>query len=543
MTSEAPKPSVFVRESTGLVRDLSWVDGMIMGLAYFNIAVASFLIFGLGSYFFPGSNMIISIGVIGLLIDIPIVIAYSMFAASMPRSGGDYVYVSRSISPALGFATGLIFFVFLSIFSIGQNAWFATTTVLAPGLAGIGSTTGNQGLVSLSAYISNASNIYPTLAIGFVLLVVTFLLLLIRTSVLHKVILGLFAIAFLGYPILYVLLLAGSSNGQFISAFNSYAAQASLNTNYTGIIASAQKAGATIVSPTLGASLAALPIIYATLAFPQSAAYVGGETKRATRNLPLALIAGLLVICASTAIMGYVTYNVFGYNFISATSYYGFSGAPGYPLPAAPYTDYFLAILYPNAALNWFMLVSGIAWELLLMITFGLMGTRAIFAWAFDRMIPGAFADVSERFHTPVKATIITVFGGLVFLYLTTLSFLGTYDNSIVAWTSGYIIVMIAAILYPFANRRLFEQSPTFVKKKLGGFPLMTLFGALGLLSLLVVFYYLLVDPAVSGATNTGIEIIVIGYVVGLIAYFAAKSYRKSRGIDVSLAFREIPPE
>ncbi len=171
------------------------------------------------------------------------------------------------------------------------------------------------------------------------------------------------------------------------------------------------------------------------------------------------------------------------------------------------------------------------------------MGTRAIFAFSFDRLIPIRFADVSERFHTPVKATIVTVFGGLVFLYLTTQSFLGTYDNSIVAWTSGYIIVMLSAILFPVIRKRMFEQSPSMVRSKVGGLPLMSLFGVLGAASLIVVFYYLILDPAVSGFTTTGITVITIVYLLAIAAYFLARSYRRSKGIDVSLAFREIPPE
>jgi amino acid transporter len=532
---------VFVREATGLVRELGWVDGMIMGLAYFNIAVAAFLIFGLGSFLFPGSNMIISIGVVGLLIDIPIVIAYSMFAASMPRSGGDYIYVSRSLSPAVGFATSLIFFIFLSIFSIGQNAWFATATGIAPSLAAIGSTSGNGGLVSLSGTIVTP---LPSILIGLVLTGIVFLFLLVPTSTLHKIMLGLFVVAFLGYPILYAGVLSTSSNTQFAMAFNNYATQTHLNLTYTSIVSKAQSAGATIAAPTLAASVAALPIIYATLAFPQPATYVGGETKRATRQLPIALITGLFVICISTAIMGYVTYNVFGYNFISATAYLGFAGGTVVnPLPTSPYTDFFLAILYPNSAFNWFMLASTLAWELLLMITFGLMATRALFAWAFDRVVPSALADVSERFHTPIKATVVAMLGSIVFLVLTAFSFLGTYVNSIIAWTSGYMIVMIAAILYPFLNKGLFEQSPTFVKKRAGGLPLMSLFGAIGTVSLLVVFYYLVIEPSVSGASTNGMAIVFAVYLIAIGIYYGIKSYRRKKGIDLTLVFKEIPPE
>jgi APA family basic amino acid/polyamine antiporter len=531
---------VFVREATGLVREFNWFDGMIMGLGYANLAVGAFIIFGWGSWLFPGSNMMISIGLVGFLIDIPIVLAYSMFGASLPRSGGDYVYVSRSLRAGMGFATGLVFFIYLSIFSVGQNGWFITTTVLAPTLAAIGSISNNAGLLALSQTIVQPG---PSIAIGVLTLIVTFLLLLVRSSTLHKVLLGLFVIAFLGYPILYCGVLALNTNASFVAAFNAYTQQAGLNTSYTGIISSAKDAGAAIVPPSFSASLLALPIIYATIAFPQSATYIGGETKHASRQLPMALIIGLLVIVASYTIMGFFTYNVFGFDFISATAFYGFSGASGYPLPAAPFTDYFLAILFPNMAFNWFMLITGVAWEFILMIAFALMATRFIFAVAFDRVIPSALADVSERFHTPIKANALAMLGAFIFLVLTAFNFLGTYVNSIVAWTSAYLVVMIGAIVYPYTSKTMFEQSPPFVKKRVAGIPAMSILGFLGAIALVVVLYTLIVQPAVSGASVQGLAIVIATYVIGFILYYAAKMYRKGKGIDLDLVFKEIPPE
>ncbi|HYW01424.1 MAG TPA: hypothetical protein VE862_08140 [Candidatus Acidoferrum sp.] len=38
---------------------------------------------------------------IGLLISIPLAITYTLLAASMPRSGGDYVWISRTIKNEL----------------------------------------------------------------------------------------------------------------------------------------------------------------------------------------------------------------------------------------------------------------------------------------------------------------------------------------------------------------------------------------------------------------------------------------------------------
>jgi len=509
-----------------------------MSFAYYNIAIASFIIFGWGSWLFPGSDMTISIGLVGFLVDLPIIVAYSFLAMGMPRSGGDYVYVSRGICGPMGFAVALVFLIYLTTFSVGQNAWFAVATALSPSLAVIGSVTNSSEILGLASAVVQPNT---AIVLGLILVAVTFIFTLIPTSALHRVMLVLFIVAFLGFPVLYIAQLAVSTNGQFVQAFNTHAA--AYGTSYTDIIQKAQDAGAVLAQPSIAASLAALPIVYATLAFPQSATYIGGEMKSATKQIPRALALGVIGICVITAIMGVLTYNVFGYKFMEATAFYGFSGAPGYPLPAAPFTNYFIGILNPNPAFTWFLLISAMAWELLLMITFSLMSSRAIFALAFDGAAPHSLADISERFHTPVKANVLATIGAIVFLVLTAYNFLGTYVNSIVAWTSGYLVVMVAAAIFPFVNKKLFEQFPDTAKKRVGGVPAITIAGVLGIMSLLVVFYYLLINPSVSGASTTGLTIVGITYIVGIVLYMLAKAYRKRQGVDLGLVYKQIPPE
>lgn len=534
------KHVVFVRDATGLVRSLTWFDGLWMGLAYFSIPIAAFLIFGLGSFLFPGSNMVILVSVIGLLFDLPVMLAYSMFGAAMPRSGGDYVYVSRTISPSLGFAASVAFFLYGLTFAGGQNAYFTVTLGIAPYLAAIGSTNGNPALVNLSQTLLQP---IPLMVVGSLMLVALFVFVMMPTATLHKLMLLLFIIAFIGYPILYVAALAVSSNAQFVSAFNAYASQSGINTSYNGIITQAQAAGATIAAPSFAATIAALPLAYATLGVPQSSVYIGGEIKRATRQIPIALLSCLFIIAGSTAIMGYLTYGVFGYNFISATAYYGFSGASGYPLPGSPYPDYFLAILYPNQIFNWYMLVSVVAWELLVMGLVGLVATRLLFAWAFDRVVPTAMADISDKFGTPLKAGIVTTIACFIFLALTVYNFLTSYVSLIMAQTSLYLLAMISAIVFPYLKKDMFNRSPPMVTRRVAGVPIMTLLGLLGAIALAVNFYWLFAAPAVSGVSPVSALVVVATYIVCIGAYFAVKQIRKKQGIDIGLAFNEIPPE
>jgi amino acid transporter len=458
----------------------------------------------------------------------------------MPRAGGDYVFVSRALSAPLGTGIAFVFMIFFAMFSYGQNAWFAVQTVLSPGLAVLGYTMNSSNVASVANVV-----IQPNIAvaIGLVLVAITFVLTLVPTSALHKVFLVLSPIALLGYPIIYIGMLATSSNAAFQAAFNSYGAL--YGTSYQGIIDSATKAGASIQPFSWAASLAALPIVYATLAFPNSAVYTAGETKRPMRSIPLALALGVVVICAATYLMGYVTYGIFGFNFIQATAFYGFSGAPGYPLPAPPFTNLFFGIMFPNAALNAFMLLSAEAWELLLMVSCSFIASRLIFSLAFDRVIPAGFSDISERFHTPVKANIISAIGAIVFLVATAYNFLGTYVNSIVAWTSVYLIVMLTATLFPFIKKASFESFPPPANKRIAGVPAMSIAGFFGTIAILVVFYELFASPVVGVSSGSIVSsfIVVLVYLFGFALYYGAKMYNKKQGIDLGFVFREIPPE
>ncbi|HKM78519.1 MAG TPA: APC family permease, partial [Candidatus Bathyarchaeia archaeon] len=102
MAKETP---VFIREATGLVRSLSAFD--LFNLTYGQImpAVGIVFIVSFTPFGFPQSNMFLAFLVAIPLVAIGPAMIYSMLAASMPRSGGDYVYVSRIIHPALGFMT------------------------------------------------------------------------------------------------------------------------------------------------------------------------------------------------------------------------------------------------------------------------------------------------------------------------------------------------------------------------------------------------------------------------------------------------------
>ena len=101
-----------------------------------------------------------------------------------------------------------------------------------------------------------------------------------------------------------------------------------------------------------------------------------------------------------------------------------------------------------------------------------MMGTRNMFAWSFDRLAPEKLTTVSDRFHTPVIAT-ITV-GVIVELlnYLNIYQGLGSYLLNIIAVMGvAFIISSIAAGVTPWRRPQLHTQGTGVGEGQAGGRP------------------------------------------------------------------------
>ncbi len=106
--------NLFVRNATGLVRELSAFDAFNLVFSAVLIPVGITQVMAFTPTFWPHANMLLS-----FLLATPLVatcgLVYLYYTVSMPRSGGDYVWVSRTLSPFFGFfANFSLTFVFLT---------------------------------------------------------------------------------------------------------------------------------------------------------------------------------------------------------------------------------------------------------------------------------------------------------------------------------------------------------------------------------------------------------------------------------------------
>src|SRR5881227_4040574 len=149
-TSSAIEGKMFLRNATGLRREVSLLDAFIMNTFGMNIAVGAVFLFLQAPANFPNGNMLVAVIIGTLLMAFTLLWVYSTFAASMPRSGGDYVFVSRVLHPFLGWLLGWSQGMWLIFFWIGFNAWFALTFAVPVALTTIGAVTGHSGWITLS---------------------------------------------------------------------------------------------------------------------------------------------------------------------------------------------------------------------------------------------------------------------------------------------------------------------------------------------------------------------------------------------------------
>ena len=96
------RPKVFAREATGLVREVSGGSSFIAMWMAATGGYPIFLLTYLGV--FPGGNFSLAL-IIGFIPMFALLAVYTLFGISMPRAGGDYIYVSRGLNPFIGFVS------------------------------------------------------------------------------------------------------------------------------------------------------------------------------------------------------------------------------------------------------------------------------------------------------------------------------------------------------------------------------------------------------------------------------------------------------
>ncbi len=545
-TETTSTPGVFLRQSSGVVRAMSPRDGMFFGYLSAAGLYGVTLFFFLGPGEFPGGSVLVAC-LLNLVIGLAIFGAYAMLGSAMPRSGGDYVYQSRLVSPVLGFTSTFAGLAFWQFFYAFLAASTVVTGGLVPLFSGIGAISGAHGWISAANWLANS---HVTLIFTIVLLLISAVI-MVRGMRLYLAIQKYFMIAFTALAILLIaigwIVVAHST---FIAHFNRFEHAVGGLTSSQVISKAAALGYHQHVPFSWGNTLALTALLgigsYLSCMWQTE---LLGEMKSA-RNLGrlFGSMMGAAVMLTVTYLIAFVwTQSYVGQPLMGSFSFlaFGHSTVLGGGWAFRGVQSFFL-IPFLNVVLAILIFLGFLGPISQSMFNTTLASSRIYLSQSFDRVLPAWMGDVNKRgapAHAIWFGTAVSVVLAVVFSFRPTLT---------EALAAGYMFLTIAlmwsllgAILFPYRMKETYEASPAS-RFKIGGVPLVSILGVLGFAFMIFTIVEFLTQSAFGIlASSAVVSWVTAGVLVvaTLIYYFAISAVRKRAGIDLRWAFRSVPPE
>jgi amino acid transporter len=514
MTSQ---PVAFVRKASGLRRDVSLLDVVSLNLSNMSggaaLGIVGFTTVLLAST--SGVNLVYG-SILAWILSIPQIIVYTMMTTRISRTGGDYVWVSRVYG---GFFGGSLSFMGYTLETMAYLALIALAAVFSIGSVGLSLGYENMLGLALPGNIPGAD-----LLSQFIIAAIVFAALIAVNILKPKAGFKIVAVAIIiaiaaTFVAIFTLLAAGTTGVQnymaFLNTIGAKSTYASVTSSYTG--------------PTFdfGATIFMLPFfaifVYPWLnAGPAVASEIKG--KGALRyNVVISSLVTLVVVTVAFASMYYAG----GFGFIN--------GALANPELVYNYSFNFWTLamgVSSNTAVTWFIGLGWILWNVAILAYGIIVLSRYLFAQSFDRFLPEKVAYVSPKYNSPVVALVIELVGTVVLIGLASF-FYGTLValyGAVIAAMIYFFFIGVAAVRYALKNEKGRAKA---------------ILGASGALMAVVfayIVYQFLANYTIWGGNWLAYTWVVLSFVGGIAIYAVSKSYHSKRGIDISLAYKELPP-
>jgi APA family basic amino acid/polyamine antiporter len=532
----AEETVVFARKASGLVREMSWFDVLLItiagpaasGMTYYAVRIPGQ---------FPGGNAVLAFFLGGLMWLVPVMLI-AIYASSFPRSGAMYVVISRATHPFLGFLPNWLWVVSTG-FSVGFLNYIMLI-ILGSVMAVAGEISNSSSLTSAADWLAGD---YNKLWIALAATVVVWLMELqgldrlkwfIRIVVYVPLIISIVALVIMA-------VYDGPKSWNEVYGVGSYA-KINLAAQQQGI----QDAMMSLWGG-IGGMLLAVFWAYTAL---ESISFVGSEVKTPRTAFMRGMSIGFASVMALYMLNAWLPTVCFGTDFVrnysylyntSDASYAALQAAMGGVTPPSPSIPFYAAVA---AKTSWLAIILGVGfmcWFLNTSVIIWMASVRGLFAMAFDRQIPISLCSVSKK-GVPTTATHVIGVVSLIGCFIGLGNELGNSVSSnmlaILDWTGMFFIwcVGLAGVFLPFTRPDLFEKS-TF-QAKWGGIPAMTI---LGVITLVIGWYMILMVGLELSTTYSQVgmaAVVTVGFI--LVAYMYNKNRRE--GIDPTQIYAQIPP-
>jgi APA family basic amino acid/polyamine antiporter len=521
MSEVTERPVLFERRASGLVREAGTLDVLIYNINFVSLGLMASLVFLLSTAFYPGANLYLT-AILTFLFVIPVSLVFAFFSAAMPRSGADYVFVSRTLHPALGMMSSWNNTVWWFLYGGVPSAFFAQFG-LAPLFATVGQMAGVGWMVDLGNwFVSDVGTFIAGTAL-IVFLVWVFsrsmrLYFRLQNAIffISLVSLGLIALVWLFKSKADITASLGDGLGQDV---------------LRGLGEEAAAAGFATGPFSLKFTILAGTWIYINLVFNQSSAYIGAEVKRA-RSLQLWSMPVVATLCTVYMLLflalGDKAVGLERMGQLSATQGLLFTQIAAF---GSGSTLIAALILVPFIFQSYTWLPGQIT-----------NASRNFLAYSLDGLMPQWVGKVHPIRNTPVNALVLVGAGSIAALagfvwwegFATLVGIFG--------FILGFGLVALAAVVFPYRMRDTFEASP--VRWRVGGTPVVSIVGVLALIALAIMAWAFLTDPSAGLVGRPLLVWMNLGiFASGFVIYYVAKAVQKGRGIDITKAFQQLPVE
>jgi APA family basic amino acid/polyamine antiporter len=537
--------TIFPRNKSGIVREFGFADVLIFNILGYSLGVALTTNPVYVGGFAPSAN-IYAVLTLGLVVAFLNGLTYGLFAGTIPRSGGDYVFIGRTLWPGLGFVANWGF-TFSQVYGLGLLAEWTITQALSPALTTFGATTSRPLFVHWGEVVARPRIVFASATL---ILLLVFIVTLLGTRFLKwflnvSFFLAMVGIVALGYAVF------SADHATFVAKFNAFMAHGTGTPQaYDYIIDLANKSGlkpegTTSVAEAAWGSLRALPLGFLIFLGFTYSVYVGSDVKEPQKSQSRGILVAL--------IFGYVVFMLIMGRYFAVVGHQ-FNAAIGIPevvaksgLPAGNSMLFFGGLLVDNVPVNFLMNLGIFLWFFLLPFVMVQVCVRNVFAWAFDRVLPLKLVDLSKRSGVPWLAVLVVLVVAEIFLGIM-YNWGVTLVGPVAVVSVCFLLTSLAAVALPYRRPSIFNSAPPLARKSVAGFPLISVTGFLSIPFLCWILYSSIKYPQVSGTDDIRASVMVLAvYGLGIVIYLLRRRWLKNElnkgGMDIATLWEQIPPE
>jgi len=522
---------VFARTSSGLVRTVSTFDTFFYCLVQLAIP---YVMFNVAYWvFYPGANMELA-AIIALVAALGEGITYALFSSVYPRSGGEYVPLSRTTHPLLGFVASFGQ-TFWQIYYFGVNGAFAASIGVAPLFSVLGLQLQSTALTDIGKFFASPVGWF---VFGIVMIAFFSGQLYQGMRTYFRVQKWAFSIALVCYGVFILVLILGSVGVfNFEASFNKYVGPDA----FTTLLKDARDAGVDL-APAFDLRTTLYFAIWPAFSFLFAVLSVAfsGEIKNVERGQLIGiagaqLVGGVLVILTSLfARLAISSQGLLAAGYVSAVE------PDKFPLPYA-WLTLLTSVMADNVVLTVIINATAVILITYVAASTAIYATRGLLAWGIDGMGPSLLGQVSERHRSPTYAILVTAVLGTIILAIYSFTDWVRVLSGLAPMGIVFMITTFVGMIFPFTHRKAYQSSPA--KIEVAGIPLMTITGLIGGGVTAFLVYRAIVDVNYGANAPVSMAMMIGVFAIGVIWYFVARAVRKGQGVNMDARFEEIPIE